>query len=33
MKKNDVKMRIIAGAMVAFMLFSVVAGLLIYFIG
>ena len=32
MKKTDVKMRIMAGAMAAFMLFGIVAGLLIYFV-
>ena len=33
MKRPDLKMRILAAAMVAFMVFSVVAGLLVYFVG
>ena len=33
MKKTDVKVRILAGLMVAFMLFSVVAGVLAYLLG
>lgn len=31
MKKNDIKVKIMAGIMAAFMVFSVVAGFLIYF--